>query len=173
MTMDNLISAIRKSAARIPTMAGTPRVFPPASHDEIAAVEEAVGHKLPELWRRIYLEVGDGGFGPGYGLTGLVSGATDDQGQSALRLYRVLHESDPEEPAWRWPEALLPVCHWGCAIQSCIDLSDPAGRLVRFDPNPYGGDAGWDGAWQPEAPSAEAWWRGWLAGKPMFEIGAA
>jgi hypothetical protein len=171
--VDDLISAIRNASTRIPTMAGEARVYPPASAHEVEQIEDALGSKLPVLWRRIYLEVGNGGFGPGYGLTGLISGAKDDQGDSALDLYRIFCQPDPEEPTWHWPEGVLPVCHWGCAIQSCIDSRDPAGGVIRFDPNPYGGEVGWDGAWRVEAPSAEAWWRAWVDGTLKFKAGAA
>jgi hypothetical protein len=154
-------------------MAGPARLHEPASAVEVAQVETLLAGALPRLWRRVYLEVGNGGFGPGYGLTGLISGAKDDQGHSASDLYTSFRTPDPEDSSWRWPEGLLPVCHWGCAIQSCIDARDSHGRVVRFDPNGHGPDVGWEGAWWVEAPSAEAWWGAWLAGELTFEKGAA
>jgi hypothetical protein len=142
---------------------------PLASPEEVRAFELAFGYALPPLWRRVYTEVGNGGFGPGYGLLGLISGAVTDLGDSALPLYRTLRESDPEDPGWEWPEGLLPVCHWGCAIHSCIDLRIPAAPVVRFDPNGHGPyEGGWEGAWRPEAESSEAWLRAWTRGELEF-----
>ena len=51
------------------------------------------------------------------------TGAPDDQGQVALRLFESFNQSDPDDPAWHWPGHLVPIAHWGCAIQSCIDVS--------------------------------------------------
>ena len=31
-----------------------------------------------------------------------------------------------------WPDGLLPIVDWGCAIHSCIDLTPPDGRMRRF-----------------------------------------
>jgi hypothetical protein len=42
--------------------------FPLASRDAIARVASRLGFSLPPLLQRLYLEVADGGFGPGYGL---------------------------------------------------------------------------------------------------------
>jgi hypothetical protein len=43
-------------------------VFPPVSEDDLALAESQLGFILPSFLRRIYLEVGNGGFGPGGGL---------------------------------------------------------------------------------------------------------
>jgi hypothetical protein len=169
-----LIDDIRAASRQHPTLAGPPRPEPPASAGELAAFEQGVGFQLPEIWRRIYTEVGDGGFGPGYGLLGLISGAKSDDGHSALELYRVFtEEEDPDDPEFRWPKGLVPVCHWGCAIYSCLDLTKPETPVVRFDPNGHGPDEGWDGAWQPESSSSDAWLRAWVSQTLTFEIDAS
>jgi hypothetical protein len=31
----------------------------------------------------------------------------------------------------------LPICHWGCAICSCVDCSQPTSDMVVFDPYTY------------------------------------
>jgi hypothetical protein len=41
----------------------------PASRAAVAKAEEAIGYPLPALLRRLYLEVGNGRFGPGYGIS--------------------------------------------------------------------------------------------------------
>jgi len=42
----------------------------PASPEAVDEAEEAFGFPLPGLLRRLYAEVGNGGFGPGYGIPG-------------------------------------------------------------------------------------------------------
>src|SRR5216683_6367148 len=41
---------------------------PPATGEELAHAEAQLGFELPSFLRRLYLEVGNGSFGPGYGL---------------------------------------------------------------------------------------------------------
>ncbi len=94
----------------------------PASNDSVAALEKVVGAKLPTLLRRLYLEVGNGGFGPGYGL---------------LSVDKVLEIVRSPWPSWI-DLPLLMVCDWGCAISSLVDASDDRGAMWGFDPNPTG-----------------------------------
>ena len=99
----------------------------PASVDAVAEAEAALAHSLPPLLRRLYLEVGDGGFGPGYALLGVGNGHRDDAGHTAVSLRK----------AWRrLPSGLLPICNWGCGIYSIIDVSSTGGKMWAWDPNP-------------------------------------
>ncbi|MEU9339463.1 hypothetical protein AB0D49_41045 [Streptomyces sp. NPDC048290] len=56
MTDDEIIYRLREqdAAGELP---------PPASPEAVAELEAVVGHPMPPLLRRIYLEVADGGFG--------------------------------------------------------------------------------------------------------------
>jgi hypothetical protein len=98
----------------------------PASPDAVEEAEGLLGHRLPLLLRRLYLEVGNGGFGPGYGILGVRGGHGDDYHHTAVDLHR----------AWSSVPALLPVCYWGCAIYSLIDCADREARMWARDPNP-------------------------------------
>ncbi len=53
------------------------KVIPPATAKELHAAERAIGFELPELLRAIYLKVGNGGFGPEYGLVGITGENAD------------------------------------------------------------------------------------------------
>ncbi|HZD00174.1 MAG TPA: SMI1/KNR4 family protein [Actinomycetes bacterium] len=107
-----------------------------------AAVEEAeglLGRRLPWLLRRLYLEVGNGGFGPGYGILGVRGGHPeipgDEYHHTAVDLYRQARSGS--FTAWgSMPAALLPVCYWGCGIHSLIDCADREARMWAWDPNP-------------------------------------
>jgi hypothetical protein len=48
--------------------------IPPVGPKALQAAERAIGYKLPELLRAIYLRVGNGGFGPAYGIVGIKDG---------------------------------------------------------------------------------------------------
>ena len=58
--------------------------LPVASSDAVARVEAEVGQELPELVRRLYLEVGDGGWGPDRGVL-TAPGATATSSTVSLR----------------------------------------------------------------------------------------
>src|SRR5262245_60485454 len=99
---------------------------PVAQPSTIAAAEAALGYALPPLLRRLYTTLGNGGFGPGYGLLGL-DGGHGDGGKTALTLREEWDDLPP---------ALLPICHWGAAIYSLVDCSTTDGTMWGFDPNP-------------------------------------
>lgn len=156
-----------------------PRV---ASRDAVAEAEAALAYPLPPLLRRLYLEVGNGGFGPGYGVLGVSVGHRDDNGRTAVAVRN----------GWvGLPPALLPICHWGCGIYSLVDVSSTEGQMWAWDPNPVPDDqldralfrqaltfTDWLGRWtqgqlfQPalvQDPTSGAWrgatddeMRGWL-----------
>src|SRR5690606_16538036 len=83
--------------------------YPPASVKKIAAAEAELGFALPTLLREIYLRIGNGGFGPGYGLLGITGGATDDRGRSLEQVYAEFRKTLSGLPS-PWPERLLPIC---------------------------------------------------------------
>jgi hypothetical protein len=92
-------------------------------------IQAEIGFKLPALLKRLYLEVGDGGFGPGCGMFGAASGHwMSDEPFTLAELYRDNHTGN-------WPDGLVPICDWGCAIWSCIDCVKPGFPIVRADPN--------------------------------------
>jgi hypothetical protein len=71
---------------------GKPVVFvaaSPATLEQVAEDEERLGFSLPALLRQVYLQVGDGGFGPGYGLFSLT--ASNDHS-----ICRRLHDAAPD-----------------------------------------------------------------------------
>lgn len=108
---------------------------PPAVPQALEEAERIVGHPFPRLVRRLYLEVGNGGFGPGYGILGVAGGHRDDLGSTVTEAYRRWH-------LWRadsthvLPDGLVPLAHWGCGIYSFVDCTDPNDAMWACDPNP-------------------------------------
>lgn len=54
--------------------------FPPATEAVVRETEAALGFQIPTFLKRVYLEIGNGGFGPGYGIIGLKGGYPSDAG---------------------------------------------------------------------------------------------
>jgi hypothetical protein len=142
----------------------------PASEATLAKAEEQLGFQLPAVLRQVYGMVGNGGFGPGYGLIGIVGGVRDDLGRDVVTDYLLRREGDPHDPGWSWPAKLLAVCHWGCGIYSCVDCARGDAPVIRFDPNVV--DRDWSIAFGQEQPTFAAWVQAWLAGEEMFESGS-
>ncbi|TSD87110.1 SMI1/KNR4 family protein [Mycobacterium sp. KBS0706] len=170
--MDDLVLAAirRRIAAKIPDLdRSAPARLQPADPHDVADDERQLGFPLPPLLKRIYSELANGGFGPGYGLIGLTNGIPDDTGKTGPAIYRMFRDGDPEDPRWTWPEGLLPICHWGCAILSCIDCADPNFRMRIFDPNEHR-DEDWADAFFEESPSFEEWIGAWASGVDLWTL---
>jgi hypothetical protein len=131
--------------------------LPPLQPAPLAAVESAealAGFRLPQLLRRLYLEVGNGGFGPGCGVEGLHGGYQVD-GATALSGRSWLRPNDANAP--RMPRTL---CHWGCAITTEIDLAD--GQIWGCDPNPAPHNVS---PLFPQCITVTDWFERWLDGR--------
>ncbi|WP_306209701.1 SMI1/KNR4 family protein [Actinoplanes sp. RD1] len=122
-----------RRAGRIPALPP----LTPAPAAAVAELESVLGRPLPALLRRCYRELGDGGFGPAYGLPGLAGRRPFHPG-TMLESY--LAQRKWPQPWRERAEALLPLCDWGCGVQSFVDLSDPAAPMWALDP--HAGTAG-------------------------------
>ena len=129
----------------------------PASPEAIVEAERALGYPFPRLLRRLLLEVGNGGFGPGYGVIGVRGGATDPYGRTLLDAYREFHSLRRAESL---SDALLPLCDWGCGIVSFVDCASAHGDMWACDPNPGVED---DTFRQPL--TLVEWFAGWVDGR--------
>ncbi len=124
---------------------------PPVSESDLVRAEALLGFRLPPLLRQLYLHVGNGGYGPGYGLYPL-DNAEDPQAlrsDSLLTTSLALRSMTPEEFVryWKhggeqdemelnaWPAHVLEVCDWGCNIYSYLDCSQPGYPVLRLDHN--------------------------------------
>jgi hypothetical protein len=144
--------------------------YPPITPARLSDTEQHLGFSLPHLLGRIYTEIANGGIGPGYGLLGITDGAPDDLGHTALDLYQIYRQSDPDDPLWYWPPAMLPICHWGCAIYSCLDCRTPNTPVLIFDPNGHTLGTPWNDAFLPHTASFEEWLTLWLDGVDLWAV---
>jgi hypothetical protein len=141
---DDLITRIQRRASNPRTRTDMadiplPPQFAPISAAQLKRSEHRLGFPLPPFLAEVYQRVGNGGFGPGHGLIGLAGGFTHDRGKTIIKLYHSYHVKTPNDPTWQWPDRLVPICDWGCAIFSCVDCD--RGSIITFDPGeqPEGG----------------------------------
>src|SRR5690348_4575389 len=149
-----------------------PVVSPPVSHAEIAEAEARLGFALSPFLPRLYCEVGNGGFGPGYGLFPLDSGSSDlDSIVTAYAAMRAMTQqeidenwADEDDKPSLWPARILMVCDWGCNIYSLVNCSSSDLQVLRMDSNASVSE------WAVESPSVQEWLATWLAGEPLFHL---
>ncbi len=106
-------------------------IFPPASTDALIAAEDQLGFQLAPLLRRLYREVGNGGFGPGYGILGVEGGYSYDEGQTIVEAHEFVSSMCEYQVAW--PFGLLPICDWGDGVWSCIDCTSNDYAITTSD----------------------------------------
>jgi hypothetical protein len=113
--MSNTITAIKWRAQNSKTihdmvmgLSPAPKINTIASQAEIDDAENKLGFKLPLLLKDIFTQIGNGGFGPGYGLYNL---------SRMIEVYQN-YMNDTEK---KWKKGLLPILTWGCTYESCID----------------------------------------------------
>lgn len=136
-------------------------VRPVATEAEVADAERRLGKDFPELLRRIFLEVGNGGFGPGYGLLGVGSGMKTPLGDDLVGTYKRLSYANGPY----WPKDHVPVIDWGGGSFSLIDFS--SGRINRFVPDIHGvGDPSGNELLE-EADTLKDYLRLWLEGADL------
>jgi hypothetical protein len=143
-----------------------PTVAPPATIAEVDAAEVALGFAIPSLLRRLYTEVGNGRFGPSYGLEGVptippVPGTSD-----VVALYEAYcWEPPPEHPQHVWPCGWVPLIGGGCVYVECVDFLRPPHAVALFDGDACDVERPVLESLRPVAVSLEARLAAWLAGE--------
>jgi hypothetical protein len=128
--------------------------FPPATEAQVAATERALGFSLPPLLRRLYRELGNGGFGPFRAFLGVYGGYADEdigKGLTLAAVYAVFH--DPKDRLLA--DGLVPVLNWGCARRSCVDCTIQEAPVQLF--------VGHDRGLLPDAVALADWLAAWAA----------
>jgi hypothetical protein len=145
------------------------KALPPVAAKALAATERAIGFKLPELVRVLYLKVGNGGFGPEYGIVGTKGGAKLD-GCTLETRYQNMVNLESENPVWRWPKQLLPLANYGCGMWSCVDCEYQKLPMILWDPNNLDDDLdaadarlNWGNSFWDQGRSLRTWLEGWLS----------
>src|SRR5688572_8509251 len=162
-----LAERLKHSSESVDVIGNVFRAYPPASEEAVVATEEQIHFPLPQTLRRIYLTVANGGFGPGYGVMGVLGGFADDLGHTVGDLFEVYRQSDPEDPEWKWPEQFLPICHWGCVVYSAVDCRDEQHAVYLVDVSAKEPGESMDKIIKLQRSSLELWLSDWLDGKDL------
>ena len=132
---------------------------PPATAAQIAEAETALGFALPIELRSLYLDIANGGFGPGDGL------------YSLAELTGQYHDmtSEPFGPQGQpWPANFLAIAHDDPG-EICVDRT--SGAVIVWDPEAIEGasDKYWQASFKAEAASIAALFEQWLATPTALE----
>lgn len=125
---------------------------PPATAEQVAQAEAALGFALPVAVRSLYLDIANGGFGPGDGLYSLA----DLAGQYADMT------GEPFGPQGQpWPANLLAIAHDDPG-EICVDRI--SGAVIFWGPEEIEGasDKYWKASFKEEAASVAALFEQWL-----------
>jgi hypothetical protein len=167
---DELIAKADAFERQMAVPAVTP-LPPSVTPGELEAAERRMGVTLPPLMRLLYLELANGGFGPGYGILGIEGGWTTDRGKTIEDLYAEMSDSQTEDSRWVWPAGLVPIVDHSGSF-SCLDTTSTEGRIVEWDPGELherGRDGGWSRSFREESPSLAGWLEAWLDRPTMAE----
>ena len=135
--------------------------FPPLTVAELRARECEIGVRLPDLLRRLYTEVADGGFGPAYGILGIgEQGHGDDYHRTADALYRGWREAGAAQLRLGWP-----VCYHGCAMYSFVSLAEHDGPVRLWDPSAQQANDRPETGVILTTPTLAEWLEDWLDGR--------
>ncbi|MDB5045742.1 MAG: hypothetical protein JWQ08_1792 [Deinococcus sp.] len=170
MSEDELLAALRERVAYQATdEVEDARVGAPLTAADVQAAALELQLSLPALLERVVTELGNGGWGPGYGLYPLL--VPEDQ-----RLNLSVAELDTSSVQWMseccpdgWPRHLLFLAYWGCNVSSILDLKD--GRVGIFDFSLLDDTEDLTAApesilWQAE--SLHEWLTRWVDGESLF-----
>jgi hypothetical protein len=132
----------------------------PLSEAQVAKVEQALGFALPTQLRQLYLEVGDGGFGPYAGIRRLTNWAAD---------YAKLRTQLATERGRDWPEGLLPIVYVN-GRRVCVERDSGRVLLWTKPPKKVSGQR-WRASFVPVSPSLQAWLEAWVDAPTVLEGG--
>jgi hypothetical protein len=127
-----------------------------ATGADLRAAEDALGLVFPPLLARVYVEVANGGFGPGGGLLSL------DQ---MVRETNELRSADLMPRNRAWPATLVPLVHLDPGW-TCVDTA--TGAIVDWDPEDMTermSEERFRETFAERSPSVEAWLTRWVDSK--------
>lgn len=96
-----------------------------ATKDNVDVTQQALGFPIPDILVRLFLEVANGGFGPGNGLIGVRKGNKSEFGGLATTYEKI------KSFIQKWPDQLLPFNDWGDRKFSCVDCKNERVFLLQ------------------------------------------
>ena len=143
-----------------PPAPGPIKPIEPMSAKAVEKVETSIGVKLPPQLRQLYLEIGDGNFGPYNGIRRLSNWAKD---------YSKLRADMLAERGREWPETLLPIVYLN-GKRICVDAH--TGEVILWTKPPKKtSEKKWLASFVPQSPTVEAWLERWVDTPTSLEGG--
>jgi len=144
------------------------REAPPATAADIDSAETALGFPIPPLLRRLYTEVGNGGWGPNCGLDGIPAGGAAPDGNDIVGVYLACTapERALESPAVEWPRGLVLLIGRGCVDYEVCDFLRRPYPFYLLSGDTWTEDRPLVDALEPIADSFVDRLEAWLAGLP-------
>jgi hypothetical protein len=132
MNDDQLLDQVKKRALDEATRTDfadilLPNVEPCMTEEDVDQLEAVLGFELHPVHRCLYTGIGNGGYGPGYGIIGGPGGYLHEDGASVVEVRKNLWVGKREG----LPARILPLCDWGDAIWSCI--GSRTGKILTLD----------------------------------------
>ena len=132
----------------------------PMTPKAVEKVEKSIGVELPSQLRQLYLEIGDGNFGPYNGVRRLSNWAKD---------YSKLRADMLAERGREWPAPLLPIVYLN-GKRICVDAN--TGEVILWTrPPKKTSEKKWLASFVPQSPSVEAWLERWVDTPTSLEGG--
>ncbi len=116
----------------------------PAALEDVERAERLVGFSFPNVIRRMYTEVGNGGWGPHYGFYPIPIQGAKPTADDLVGLYleSISEENALKEPTVQWPRGMLMVLGRGCVDYELCDFITPPHAVYLLS-----GDT-----WLPDVP---------------------
>jgi hypothetical protein len=167
--MDQIVLAIRQRIAEPEKVrdAGATDPFPPTSTAKMDAAEAALGFPIPPIIRRLYTEVANGRFGPGYGLVGVDGCGTDEGRNDIVALYHGQSSKHWNNRFPRWPVRILRIAYFGCAMYAAVDCRDPEYPVYLLEPNASEEDLRYANCLVPYGRGLNDWLYAWASGESV------
>lgn len=132
--------------------------YPPCLPEAVHQAEKELQLKFPWLLVECLTKVGNGGFGPGYGVIG-IQGNESDFGDLVNTCTQIRRQRDQANK--QWVHDLLPFCTWGGNIFACVDCKTTDVWILR-------GEA--ENELEKTSMSLEAFFSRWLDGASGTEL---
>lgn len=104
-----------------------------ATVKEIEVAEQILDLKFVPLLKRLFVEVANGGFGPGYGLLGVAINDVSENSQSLVNLYEGQSSAEWKARFPHWPIQMVRIAYMGCDVYAVADFSSPECDVFHFD----------------------------------------
>ncbi|MDX3586226.1 hypothetical protein [Streptomyces europaeiscabiei] len=167
--LDRLHTLARGVAGVVPSPGRLPDgPFPPLAMAEVERAERRLGYRLPLLLRRIYTEIGDGGFGPEGGLASLTPRRIPQRPVADWPCATTIHA---KRPGWGPAASWFFLTGGGCTMEWYVSLIAVDHPVLLWDAD------GWEPGWGQDphdglryaAPSLRQWLWTWADGGDVWD----